>query len=92
MGPAGAAVEEAGASEADAAGSEEVGAAAGTVISNGGLYSKVPVKSSIILSPYLSPAGIFDESSNVAGTLHSYEPELAILAAHISRAPDAYRT
>lgn len=55
-------------------------AAAGTVMSKGGLYSKVPVRSSIIWIPYLSPAGIFVESSNVLGTAHVYAPEFAAFA------------
>lgn len=55
-------------------------AVAGTVMSKGGLYSKVPVRSSIILIPYLSPAGIFVESSNVLGTVHVYAPEFAAFA------------
>lgn len=45
-------------------------AGAGTVMSKGGLYSYVPVRSSIILMPYLLPAGIFAESSKVPGTVH----------------------
>lgn len=60
---------------------EEAGTAAvGIVMSKGGLYSKVPVRSSIILIPYLSPSGIFVESSNVLGTVHVYAPEFAAFA------------
>lgn len=55
-------------------------AGAGTAMSKGGLYSKVPVRSSIILRPYLSPAGIFAESSKVLGTVHVYVPEFAVFA------------
>lgn len=59
---------------------ELTGTAAGTAISKGGLYSKVPVRSSMILMPYLLPAGIFAESSNVPGTVHVYVPEFAVFA------------
>lgn len=59
---------------------ELTGTAAGTTISKGGLYSKVPVRSSMILIPYLLPAGIFAESSNVPGTVHVYAPEFAVFA------------
>lgn len=52
----------------------------GTAISNGGLYSNVPVKSSIILIPYLFPGAIFDESSKSPGTVHVNEPEFAKFA------------
>lgn len=52
----------------------------GTVMSNGGLYSNFPVASSMILSPYLLPAPIVDESSKVFGTFQTNDPELAILA------------
>lgn len=52
----------------------------GTVMSNGGLYSNFPVASSIILSPYLLPAPIVDESSKVFGTFQTKDPELATLA------------
>lgn len=55
-------------------------AGTGTVMSKGGLYSKVPVRSSIILMPYLLPAGIFAESSKVLGTAHVYAPEFAVFA------------
>lgn len=50
------------------------GSAATTEISNGGLYSKVLVKSSIIFKPYLSPAGKLPLPWTVPGMVHVKVP------------------
>lgn len=50
------------------------GSAATTEISNGGLYSKVLVKSSIIFRPYLSPAGKLPLPWTVPGMVHVKVP------------------
>ena len=44
--------------------------------SNGGLYSKVLVESSMILKPYLSPCGIDPLSCNEFGMVHVKVPSL----------------
>lgn len=55
-------------------------AAGATVMSNGGLYSKVLVKSSRILKPYLSPAGKVLLPWRVLGMVHTKVPVFSIEA------------
>lgn len=56
------------------------GSAAAAEISNGGLYSKVLVKSSIIFKPYLSPAGKLPLPATVFGMFHVKVPVFEIEA------------
>lgn len=56
------------------------GSAAAAEISNGGLYSKVLVKSSIIFKPYLSPAGKLLLPTMVFGIFHVKVPVFEIEA------------
>lgn len=53
------------------------GSAAATEMSKGGLYSKVLVKSSIILKPYLSPGGKLPVPWTVFGMVHVKVPEFS---------------